>query len=337
MSNTQLQIRPATVADAAVMVTILHAAFEEYRGKLDPPSGAHRETLESVLNLLAHEHGLLALCDGRAVGCVFFDVRPDELYLHRLSVLPEFRRQGISKALVDAVEAHATELGKAKVTLIVRVALPQNRAYYEKLGYAITEFDFHDGYTQFTSVSMAKILDAPNIRNVEVVPYNPEWPAQFAAEAALLRRVFGNQLLAIHHIGSTSIPGMHAKPIIDMMPIVLDIKRMYAFDPTMLALGYEALGEFGLAGRRYYRKGGHLHRSHHVHVYEAQHPEFERHLAFRDYMIAHPAEATIYSELKQRLAHQHPHDIYAYMDGKDALIKEMEAKALVWWRAAKQG
>ena len=68
MSNTQLQIRPATVADAAVMVTILHAAFEEYRGKLDPPSGAHRETLESVLNLLAHEHGLLALCDGRAVG-----------------------------------------------------------------------------------------------------------------------------------------------------------------------------------------------------------------------------------------------------------------------------
>lgn len=332
MSDTQLQIRPAELGDAAIIVMLIQNAFEEYRGKLDPPSGAHSEKMETIEGLLRNEHGLLALWAGNPVGAVFFDVRPNEVYLHRLSVLPDFRGRGISKALVDEVECQARQFGKRCVSLNVRVALPHNRSYYEKLGYAITGFDFHEGYNQFTFVNMTKIFDAPNIQNVAVVPYNPDWSAQFESEASVLRRVFGNQLVTIHHIGSTSVPGLHAKPIIDMLPIVKEIKRMYAFDPTMLALGYEALGEFGLPGRRYYRKGGHLHRSHHVHVYQANSPGVDRHLAFRDYLIAHPVAMASYGELKQQLAHQHPHDIYAYMDGKDGWIKEMEAKALLWWR-----
>lgn len=332
MSDAALQIFPATLEDAPTILRLIQSAFEEYRGKLDPPSGAHSEKLETIQRLLTYEQGLLALSNAMPVGCLFFDVRSDELYLHRLAVLPEYRGCGIGKALVSEVESQAQRLGKASVSLNVRVALPKNRSYYEGLGYQVTGFDFHTGYNHFTFVNMVKVFDQPNIRNVQVVPYNPDWPAQFEAEAALLGRVFGTQLITIHHIGSTSVPGLPAKPIIDMMPVVKDIDRMYAFDPTMLALGYEVLGEFGLKGRRYYRKGGHSQRSHHVHVYEANHPEYERHLAFRDYLIAHPAEATSYGELKQHLASLHSENIYAYMDGKDAFIKEMEVRALDWWR-----
>lgn len=328
-----LEIRPATLDDAETILNLLHTAFEEYRGKIDPPSGAHSERLETVQKLLVEERGLLALLNGQAAGCLFFAKLEDSLYLHRLAVLPTFRGQGIGNALIAEVERAAHELRKVSVTLNVRISLPQNRSYYEKLGYRITGFDFHSGYNQFTFVNMAKFLEEPNLRKVEMVPHNPDWKNQFEVEAEQLRRVFGNQLVTIHHIGSTSIPGIYAKPIIDMLPIVQNIQRMAAFDPTMLALGYESLGEFGLPGRRYYRKGGHDHRSHHVHVYEAHNPEVDRHLAFRDYLIAYPTDAKHYSQLKRELAHQHPHDIYAYMDGKNGWIKAIEAKALSWWRS----
>lgn len=331
MSAEELRLRPAQTEDAPMLLILLQSAFEQYRGKLDPPSGAHRETLATIEHLLATERCVVAEWKGRPAGTVFYANKTDALYLHRLAVLPEFRQRGIGKALVYWVEAAAHQEGKVHVTLSVRVALPENRSYYEKLGYQITEFDFHPGYMHFTSVNMQKRLPAQNLRRVEVVPYDPTWPARFEEEAGLLRRVFGNQLVAIHHIGSTSIPEMAAKPIIDILPVVKEIRRMNAFDPTMLALGYESMGELGLPGRRYYRKGGAEHRSHHLHVYQVYNPEIDRHLAFRDYLIFDTASAQRYQQLKLELAQRFPTDIVGYMDGKDGLIKELEAAALRWW------
>lgn len=332
MAEDSLRLRAAHQADAPMLVDLLQRAFEEYRGKLDPPSGAHNESLPTIDRLLVNERSVVAEWAGVPVGTVFFADQKDSFYLHRLAVLPNHRQRGIGKALIEQVEAAATQAGKRRVTLNVRIALPENRSYYEKLGYHITGFDFHAGYLHFTFVNMEKLLKPDNLRKVELVPYDPAWPAMFEQEATVLRRVFGNQLVTIQHIGSTSIPGMHAKPIIDMMPLVKLIGRVATFDPTMLALGYESLGEFGLAGRRYYRKGGHEHRSHHVHVYEVNNPGVDRHLAFRDYLIGYPEEAQRYRQLKQELAQRFPNDIYAYMDGKDGLVKELEAKALDWWR-----
>lgn len=331
MAEEELRLREGGLEDAAMLLALLQGAFAQYHGKLDPPSGAHRETLSTIEHLLASERCVVAEWEGCPVGAVFCADKGDALYLHRLAVSPEFRQRGIGKALVDWVEAAARQAGKGRVTLSVRVALPENRSYYEKLGYHITDFDFHARYTHFTSVNMQKPLQAQNLRKVEIVPYDPAWPARFEEEAALLRRVFGNQLVAIHHIGSTSIPGMAAKPIIDMLPVVKEIGRMNAFDPTMLALGYESMGEFGLPGRRYYRKGGTEHRSHHVHVYQVYDPAIDRHLAFRDYLIFEPAAAQRYRQLKSELAQRFPSDIYGYMDGKDGLIKELETEALRWW------
>ena len=96
-------------------------------------------------------------------------------------------------------------------------------------------------------------------------------------------------------------------------------------------LGYEAMGEYGIPGRRYFRKHNAMGvRSHHVHVFEVGSAQIDRHLAFRDYMRTHPHDARAYSDLKRQLAKAHPTDIEAYMDGKDAFIQAMDVKAAEW-------
>ena len=91
---------------------------------------------------------------------------------------------------------------------------------------------------------------------VKVVDYNPQWENAFATEAKHIRQILGNELINVFHIGSTSIKGMKAKPIIDIMPIVNDMARLDGYSLQFEQLGYEVMGEFGIPGRRYYRKGG---------------------------------------------------------------------------------
>src|SRR5688572_23286552 len=99
----------------------------------------------------------------------------------------------------------------------------------------------------------------------------------------------------------------------------------------MELLGYEVMGEFGIPGRRYFRKDdGEGIRAHQIHTFEASSDQARRHLAFRDFLIAHPDEANQYSALKRRLAAEHPHDADSYMDGKDAFIQQIDRRAAVW-------
>jgi GrpB-like predicted nucleotidyltransferase (UPF0157 family) len=168
--------------------------------------------------------------------------------------------------------------------------------------------------------------------HVRVVPYCSDWTLSFEQEAALISKVFGDELAKIHHIGSTSVPGLQAKAIIDMLPVVRQVERVELFNEGMEALGYEALGEFGIPGRRYFRKGGDD-RTHQAHVFQIGDPGVERHLAFRDYLRAHPAVAAEYGALKAALARRFPEDINGYVDGKDAFVKATEQEALRWYRA----
>ncbi|HHT68658.1 MAG TPA: GrpB family protein [Firmicutes bacterium] len=171
---------------------------------------------------------------------------------------------------------------------------------------------------------------------VVVSEYDPKWPMLFAMEADWLQEVFGDELLQIHHIGSTSVPGLKAKPIIDIMPVVRNILRVDDLIQGMDALGYQSMGEFGIPGRRYFRKGKEE-RTHHVHVFQADSKDVQRHLAFRDFMRAHPDEAARYGELKATLAKQFPDSIESYMDGKDDYIKRVEKQALEWYRQGANG
>jgi GrpB-like predicted nucleotidyltransferase (UPF0157 family) len=157
-------------------------------------------------------------------------------------------------------------------------------------------------------------------REVIIVAYDPGWAERFREEASRIAHIFGLELLSIHHIGSTSIPGMSAKPIIDIMPVVRDISKVERFNDGMIQLGYTPMGEYGIAGRRHFVKGADV-RTHHVHSYEPENPEVKWHLDFRDYLIAHEDDARRYAQLKASLASKHRHDLEAYTQGKAAFIK----------------
>lgn len=169
------------------------------------------------------------------------------------------------------------------------------------------------------------------MRKVEVVPHDPRWRGAFEAEAKQVAAALGENVVAVHHIGSTAIPGIYAKPVVDLLVEVGDIKEVDGRGSAMESLGYEVMGEYGIPGRRYFRKDTREGiRTRHVHAFETGSAEVARHLAFRDYMIAHPAEAQSYSALKRRLAEEHPQSIDGYMDGKDGFIKEIDRRAARW-------
>lgn len=169
------------------------------------------------------------------------------------------------------------------------------------------------------------------MRKVEVVPHNPKWREAFEIESKRVASALGENVVAIHHIGSTAIPGIHAKPIIDLLVEVKDIVKVDGQSSSMELLGYEVMGEFGIPGRRYFRKDNQEGvRTHHIHTFKVGSEQVERHLAFRDYMIAHLEDAQRYSELKCRLAREYPTNINQYTDGKTGFIREMDRKAAQW-------
>jgi predicted N-acetyltransferase YhbS len=152
-------IREITEPDVPWIVDVIQAAFEEYRGRLDPPSSAHHKTADIVRRELA-DGGAFVACDTQAiVGCVFYHLYPDHLYLDRLAVLPSFRHQGIARALIQAVETRARQAGLGEVRLSVRLMLESNLAYYERLGYRFLSYGTHAGYTTPTSVTLCKQVE----------------------------------------------------------------------------------------------------------------------------------------------------------------------------------
>lgn len=170
-------------------------------------------------------------------------------------------------------------------------------------------------------------------RKVVVLPYDPAWPALAAAESARLRAALDDNVLAIHHFGSTAVPGLCAKPILDLLPVVADLEQVDGCHARLSALGYTPRGEYGLPGRRYFPRilpDAEETHTHHVHFYQAGNPEIDRHLAVRDYLRAHPAEAEAYGRLKLDLAAQFPWDIDGYVAGKDAYVKDLEQRAAAW-------
>ena len=171
-------------------------------------------------------------------------------------------------------------------------------------------------------------------REVRVVSYDNNWPVQYEQEIIKIKAVLEMEIVATHHIGSTSIPGMSAKPIIDILLEVENIEKIDSYNGEMIGLGYEPRGELGILGRRYFsREEVKDVRTHHVHAYQVDNIELERHLAFRDYMITHPEDAKIYSEFKTVLARRFRWDIDGYISGKHLYMERMEKVALEWYRS----
>lgn len=166
-------------------------------------------------------------------------------------------------------------------------------------------------------------------QHITVLNYDPEWPLKYERERKAIAEILDGNGISIYHIGSTSVPGLAAKPIIDMMAVVRSLEKVDDARGKFSELGYEYLGEFGIAGRRYFRKGGDE-RTHQIHIFQADDwNNIGRHLAFRDYMRTHEKERAEYAEIKTALAQRFPYDIDGYCDGKDAFVREMEKRALL--------
>jgi GrpB-like predicted nucleotidyltransferase (UPF0157 family) len=168
------------------------------------------------------------------------------------------------------------------------------------------------------------------IRQVNLTVHQSSWQDQYEKEASLLKKIFQGEMVEIHHIGSTSIPGMPAKPIIDILMAVQDILKIDQYNSIMQKNGYIPKGENGIPGRQFFIKGTDVNHSHHLHIFQAGSAEINRHLLFRDYLIVHPKEADRYAQLKLKLAKEHSLDIDAYQKGKDAFIKAIDKRAAMW-------
>jgi len=164
------------------------------------------------------------------------------------------------------------------------------------------------------------------MRTVEIVPYQKKWKSMFKEEREKLKDVFKDEAIDIHHIGSTAIEHLDAKPIIDLLIVVRDITKVDAYNNEMASLGYGAYGENGIRNRRFFAKGGDK-RTHHVHIFENGDSEIRRHLAFRDYLRTHPEKAKEYGQLKRSLSNLYCLNPAEYTKGKSAFIQSIDEKA----------
>jgi GrpB-like predicted nucleotidyltransferase (UPF0157 family) len=169
-----------------------------------------------------------------------------------------------------------------------------------------------------------------NLRVITVVDYDPNWIDLFEREKALLGDAIGHNAIIIEHIGSTSVCGLAAKPVIDIMIEVACLKDLDSSNKKIEALGFIVKGENGISGRRYFQKGG-KQRSHHVHAFQTGDVNLIRHKAFKEYLIAHPIISSEYGQLKKEAALQSNDCINRYMALKNDFILKHEQLAVEWF------
>lgn len=158
------------------------------------------------------------------------------------------------------------------------------------------------------------------LRVVTLVPPDPNWIVMFEEAAQDIRRILDENVSEIYHIGSTAIPDIYAKPIVDVLIVVNDITLVDAYNSEFEALGYTCMGEYGIKGRRFYWKSK-GERTHQLHLFETGAPEIEKHLDFRNFMREHKNYAEAYSVLKRTLSGFFPTDIERYLNGKAPFIR----------------
>src|SRR5919199_3703709 len=163
---------------------------------------------------------------------------------------------------------------------------------------------------------------------VYIVEYDPRWREMYERERGPLPEALYPFAVDIQHIGSTSVLGLAAKPIVDIGVGIKEYPLPESTIEAVVALGYEYFGERGIPRRHYFNKG--RPRTHHLHILEVEGEEWIRHILFRDYLRAHREEALRYEALKRDLARVYRHDREAYTEGKTEFVLATLAKARAW-------
>jgi len=172
----------------------------------------------------------------------------------------------------------------------------------------------------------------PSSDPIVVVDYDPAWPALFAALRAPVAAALGVLTVAVEHVGSTAVPGLAAKPIIDLDVAIPSVSALDTAIERLVALGYVHKGDQGIPGRAAFDWPLHV-RRHHLYVCARDSAEYRRHLLFRDYLRAHPDSAAAYTALKRHLAARYRTQREAYTDAKGPFIGDVLAQAEDWARA----
>ena len=164
---------------------------------------------------------------------------------------------------------------------------------------------------------------------VVIVDYDPRWPALYEEERDRILAVVGSLIIGIEHIGSTAVPGLGGKPIIDIMPAVGCLTDAERCIEPLEGIGYEYVPEYNelMPERRYFHKGPPQAHTFHLHVVERASEFWERHLLFRDWLRTHPEDAQEYYRLKKELAARFGRDREGFTDAKTSFIESIVARA----------
>lgn len=173
-------------------------------------------------------------------------------------------------------------------------------------------------------------IAASNPYKIEIVSYDKHWVDLFKDEANRIQKALGECLKEIYHIGSTSIPGMAAKPAIDMMLVLNNIDDIPFISEKLTQLDYDSIRRHIIPHVSFFTKRQDSTIRFHLHLHERGSPQIRRHVNFRDYVIQYRDVAQVYEKLKIQLAAQFTNDAYSYVSGKDKLVQEIDAKAKLW-------
>ena len=197
------------------------------------------------------------------------------------------------------------------------------------------EAQTHDSWTCVSTFNPSFIYNMTlGLRSgiVQLAPFDAAWANAFSDERTRIASLLGALPAAIEHIGSTAVPGLVAKPILDILVGRPPESELAPYVTTLVAAGYSYRGESGVTGREYFvRDSSDSLRTHHLHLV-AQHGNiWKSHVAFRDCLLREPARMAAYAELKLALAARHPDDRVAYTDGKAEFIAHTILAASVLW------
>jgi len=273
-------------------------AFHKAHGYPDLVINYVFETPESLAEL---RHGLSGLDDV----IYAFRLMCDEAELAR-RIQARAAHEGLDKAGLD------WELQRFRQLITIQEA----NALQGDLGFVINT----------TGHSPAAVAEAiwDNIHEVvELLPYRPEWAEMFSAEQECIAAALGPLALEIHHIGSTAVPGLQAKPVIDILVAVDRLETAIACLAPLQQLGYTFIDYPQNTDRRFFRKG--QPRTHHLHIVAQGSPSYRDHLDFRDALRTHPGWLRQYQELKTELSTRYRNDRATYSERKSALVMQMLA------------
>ena len=295
----------------------------------DPSAGPGDSRMAAYLEGAHHPHQALAprvayaaLQDGVVVGYIAghltrrYDCDGEVQYLH---VALPYRRAGIASELLRRLAAWFAQQGAFKVCVDVNDESPPARPFYSRHG------------ASAINPHWMVWSDIRAVIGLAVVPYDSAWPAAFQAEAERLRQALGPLALRIEHNGSTSVPGLAAKPIIDIQVSVAGLQPLAAYGRPLEAAGYVHLPSADDSFCPFFHRPRQWPHTHHVHVVESGGVEERRTVAFRDYLRAHPEAARRYEALKlslaERLLGSDDESREAYARAKSHFIEEILALA----------